>query len=98
MLAHEGVQGHRLVDREVAIGAMRNHRLTRLKMELGAIEIDRDDVRLERHQVGDAANLSVSVRVRPGRQTCLTVDRAGREPLGQSRTAVAGTLGVSRGR
>jgi hypothetical protein len=32
---------------EVAIGAVRNHCLTRLKMELSAIEIYRDDVRFE---------------------------------------------------
>jgi hypothetical protein len=29
----------RLIDGEVAIGAVRNHRLTRLKAELGAIEL-----------------------------------------------------------
>jgi hypothetical protein len=39
----------RLGDVEVAIGAVRNHRLTGLKMELGAVEMYRDDVRLERH-------------------------------------------------
>ena len=39
----------RLGDGEIAIGAVRNHRLTRLKMELGAIEMYRDDVRLERY-------------------------------------------------
>ena len=42
---------------EVAIGAVRNHCLTRLKTELGAIELYRDYVRLERHQAGDAADL-----------------------------------------
>ena len=34
---------------EVAIGAVRNHRLTRLKTELGAIEMHGDDIRFERH-------------------------------------------------
>ena len=34
---------------DVAIWAMRNHRLARLEMELGAIEMDRDDIRFERH-------------------------------------------------
>ena len=34
-------------DIEVAIGAMRNHRLSRLEMELRAVEMDRDDIRLE---------------------------------------------------
>src|ERR1700720_266355 len=60
---------------------MRNHLLTWLKMELGGIEIDRDDVRFERHQVGDAANFSVSVSVRPGRQTCLTDGVIAAEPF-----------------
>ena len=36
----------RLSDGEVAIGAVRNHRLTRLKTELAAIELHRDRVRL----------------------------------------------------
>ena len=39
--------GGRLGDGEVAIGAVWNHRLTRLEMELGAIEMYRDEVRLE---------------------------------------------------
>jgi hypothetical protein len=34
---------------EVAIGAVRDHRLTRLKTELGAVEIYSDDIRFERH-------------------------------------------------
>jgi hypothetical protein len=38
-----------LGDVEVAIGAVRNHCLARLKMELRAIEMYRDDVRFERH-------------------------------------------------
>jgi len=33
--------GQRLGDGELAIGAVRNHRLTRLQMELGAIETHR---------------------------------------------------------
>jgi hypothetical protein len=37
-----------LADVEVAIWAVRNHRLARLEMELGAIEMDRNDIRLER--------------------------------------------------
>jgi len=32
---------------EVAIGAVRNHRLTRLQAELGAIEVHGDDIRFE---------------------------------------------------
>jgi hypothetical protein len=50
---------------------VRDHGLTRLKMELGAIEMYRDDVRFERHQVGDAADLRIGVRIRPCRQTCV---------------------------
>ena len=62
----------RLGDVEVAIGAVRNHRLTRLKTKLGAVELYRDDVRFERHQIGDAADLSIGVTIRPCRQTCIT--------------------------
>jgi hypothetical protein len=47
--------GQRLGDGELAIGAVRNHRLTRLKMELGAIETHRNDVRLERAYTSPAA-------------------------------------------
>ena len=52
-----------LVDGELAIRAVRNHRLTRLKVELGAIELDRDDVRFERHKVGNAADFGIGVRI-----------------------------------
>jgi hypothetical protein len=44
-------------DVEVAIGAVWNHSLTLFKMERRAIEFDRDYIRLERHEVRDAANL-----------------------------------------
>jgi hypothetical protein len=53
---------------EVAIGAVRNHRLTRLKTELDAIKIYRDDVRFERHQIRDAADLRIPKRSVSGRQ------------------------------
>jgi hypothetical protein len=36
-----------LRDVDVAIWAVRNHRLARLEMELGAIEMNRDDIRFE---------------------------------------------------
>src|SRR5262245_66697167 len=52
-------RGKRLGDGEVAIGAVRNHRLTWLKTELGTIELYRDHVRLERYQVSDAADLGI---------------------------------------
>src|SRR5262245_23894178 len=71
----------RLVDREVAIGAVWNHLLTRLEMKLGAVEINRDDAWLERHQVGDAADFNIGVGVRPGRQTCLTDAVIAAEPF-----------------
>src|SRR5262249_13932159 len=57
---------------EVAIGSVRNHCLTGLKTELDAIELNRDDVWLERHQVGYAADLRIGVAIRPCRQTRIT--------------------------
>jgi hypothetical protein len=51
---------------------MRNHRLARRNPELGAIKVYRDDVRLERHKIGDAADLRIGVAIRPYRQTCIT--------------------------
>ena len=41
---------------KVTIGAMSNYRLPRLKTELDAIEIYGNEIRLERHKVGDAAD------------------------------------------
>src|SRR5262249_47686108 len=61
-----------LSDGEFAIGAMRNHRLTRLKTKLPAIELYRDNVGLERHQAGNAADLGIGVTIRPCRQMCVT--------------------------
>jgi hypothetical protein len=46
-------------------GAMRNHRLPRLELELGAIEMYQDDVQLERHPVGDADDLRIGIKIRP---------------------------------
>ena len=74
-------RGSHLGDVEVAIGAVRNHRLTRFKMELDAIEMHRDDIRFERHQVGDAADLGIGLRIRPCRQTCVTNGVIAAEPL-----------------
>src|ERR1700743_2029817 len=53
----------RLGEVEVAVGAVRNDRLARLKMELRAIEMDRYDVRFERHQPGDTADFGIGVRI-----------------------------------
>src|SRR5207249_2416612 len=58
---------------EIAIWAVRNHCLTGLKTELVAIELYRNDVRLERHQAGDTAYLRIGVRIGPCRETC-TID------------------------
>jgi hypothetical protein len=68
----EVCRADRLLDREVAIRAVRDDLLTRLEMQRGAIEVDRDDIRLERHQVGDAADLRIGVGIRPCRQTGIT--------------------------
>src|SRR5262245_6371866 len=57
--------GKRFGDGETAIGAVRNHGLTGLKTELDAIELYRDHVRLERHQIGDAADLGIGLTIRP---------------------------------
>src|SRR5499426_3403408 len=37
---------------EVPIRAVRNHRLTWLEMHLYAVDLHRDDIRLERHEAG----------------------------------------------
>jgi hypothetical protein len=62
----------RLGDGKVPIRAVWNHRLTRLKTEVGAVELYRDDVRFERYQIGDAADLSIGLTIRPCCQTCVT--------------------------
>ena len=56
------IVGH-LREVEVAIGAMRDLSLTRLKTQLGAIKIDRDDVWFERYQVGDTADLRIGIGI-----------------------------------
>jgi hypothetical protein len=74
-------RAERFLDREVAIGPVRNHLLARLETELRAIELDRDFVRLERHQVGDAADLRIGVGIRPSRQTCIIDGVIAAEPF-----------------
>jgi len=54
-----------LADIEVAIGTVRNHCLAWLKTERRPVEKERNDVRFERYQVGDAADLTIGVRIRP---------------------------------
>jgi hypothetical protein len=48
---------------EIAIGAVRNYRLTRLKTELKAIQQYPNYIGLERHQIRDAADFSIGVSV-----------------------------------
>src|SRR5215469_2331685 len=60
-----------LVDGEFAIRPVWNHSLARLQMELGAIELNRDDGRFERHKVGNAADFGIGVRIRPCRKACI---------------------------
>ena len=62
----------RLGDGEVAIWAVWNHCLTQLETELGAIELYRNHVWLERHRAGDTADLRISVRIQSCRETCST--------------------------
>jgi hypothetical protein len=50
-------------DVEIAVGAVRNHGLTRRKVELDAIEIYRNDIRFERGQIVDPANFSVGFAI-----------------------------------
>src|SRR5580698_1182198 len=54
-------------DRQFAIGTVRGNALAWLEMELFAIEMNRDDVRLERHAAGDAVDLRVGIGIAPGR-------------------------------
>ena len=48
---------------EFAVWTVRNYRLTRFKVELSAIQMHRNYVRLERHQTGDAADFRISFAV-----------------------------------
>ena len=80
----------RFVDGEIAIWAMWNHLLTRLKVKLDAIETDRDEGRLKRHKVGDAADFSIGIRIEPCRQTRFTNVVIATEPFGWAeRSAVS---------
>src|SRR6516164_9998346 len=54
-----------LVDGEIPIRAVRNHRLPRLERKYGAVQLDRHDVGLERHEIGDATNLGLRLAVGP---------------------------------
>src|ERR1051326_7943735 len=40
-------------------------------MELRAIQMYSNKVRLERYQIGNAADLGIGIRIRPCRQTCV---------------------------
>src|SRR4051812_161926 len=71
----------RLGEGEVAIGSVRNHRLTRLQMKLGDTQMYRNDVRLERHQVRNAADLGIGGGIKPCRLTCVTDVVVAAEPF-----------------
>ena len=50
---------------------MRNHGLARLKAELSAIQRDRNNVRFERNQAGNATNFRIGFAIRPCCKTCI---------------------------
>src|ERR1700756_2003832 len=50
---------------EFAVGAMRNDGLARLKAELNAIQRDRNNVRFERNEAGNATNFRIGFAIRP---------------------------------
>jgi hypothetical protein len=74
---------------------VRNHRLARLKTKLDAVELYRDDVRFERHQIGDAADLSIGVTIRPCRQTCITDVVVAAQPFVRAERLVVCSTGIS---
>src|SRR5881396_249126 len=47
---------------------MWNHRLARLKVELGAVQKDRNNVRFERDQAGNPTNFRIGFAIRPSRK------------------------------
>src|SRR5262245_22381885 len=75
------VAGDSFGDGEVAIGAVRDHGLTRLEMDSPAIDLHGDDIRLERHEVGDPADLGIRLTIRPGRVACITDVVVAAQPL-----------------
>src|SRR5262245_66179498 len=62
----------RFGDGEVAIRAVWNYRLTGLEVDLQTIDLHGDDIRLERHEARDAADLGIRLTIRPCRLTCVT--------------------------
>src|SRR6266540_423542 len=59
--------GGRLVERKVAVDAVRDHVLAGLQLQSYAVEVQLDLVRLERHQPRDAPYLGPGVLIRPRR-------------------------------
>ena len=47
---------------------MWNHGLARLKAELSAVQIDRNNVRFERDEAGNPTNFSIGFAIRPSRK------------------------------
>jgi hypothetical protein len=60
---------------------VRKHRLPRFKTQLVAIKLYGYDVRLEPHQVGDAAHLWIGLAIRPCRLACVTDVVVAAEPF-----------------
>src|SRR5258705_11421027 len=65
-------RGKRLGDGQFPIGPMLEHRLTGLETELLAVELHGNDIRLERHEVGDAVDAGIRLTIRPRRQARVT--------------------------
>src|SRR5262245_28025151 len=66
---------------QVAIGAVRKHRLTRLETDLDAVDFHGNDVRLEGHEVGDAGDLGIRLTIRPRGLTRVTYVVVAAQPL-----------------
>src|SRR5690348_7135818 len=60
----------RLGDGEIAIGTVRNHRLTRLRMKLRTVERDRDEIWLERNEIRYAARLGIGLGIAKAMRPC----------------------------
>src|SRR6476646_2433732 len=61
VLAHWLFEGEHLGNCEAEIGAVGNHRLAGSRRSWGPVELYRDNIGLERHQVGDAADLGIGL-------------------------------------
>jgi hypothetical protein len=85
----------RLSNTQFAIGAVRDYRLTWFKLELPAIELHRNYLRLERHQAGDTANFGIGLTIGPCPETRVTDVVVAAEPLVRTERLVH-HLGLAR--